>query len=173
MKKFTGISLFIFFCVVSAILTAGLVFFQNNNNNTNTNKTADKTADIPTLVSTGIKTLNTIEVAKHNTVNDCWIIVNNKVYDISGYASSHPGGSRNITNYCGKESTQAFNTKGGQGSPHSGGANNMLAQDYVGDLNQKIDQKTIDQNVQKIKASSASTAGQVSRNSGDDSENDD
>ena len=32
------------------------------------------------------------EVKKHNTLNDCWLIAGNKVYDVSNYVITHPGG---------------------------------------------------------------------------------
>ena len=32
------------------------------------------------------------EIAKHNSASDCWMIINNKVYDITPYINSHPGG---------------------------------------------------------------------------------
>jgi cytochrome b involved in lipid metabolism len=149
MKKLTGVSLFIFFCVVTAILTAGLVFYQNNKNNSSTGLTnQNKTTDLTNLASAGITILDSKEVAKHNTNANCWIVVNSKVYNISNYASSHPGGVRNITNYCGKESTNAFDTKGGRGNSHSTSANNLLAQYYIGDLNQTINQNTLNQTIQ-------------------------
>lgn len=134
MKKITSISLFIFFCVTTAILTAGLVFYQNKNNSKPNGSSVVATG---TNLPSGT-ILNIAEVSKHNTNSDCWIVVNNKVYNISDYASSHPGGARNILNSCGKESTQAFNTKGGTGSPHSPSANSMLVKFYVGDLNQVV-----------------------------------
>lgn len=31
------------------------------------------------------------EIGKHNTVNDCWIIVDTFVYDLSTFVSDHPG----------------------------------------------------------------------------------
>jgi cytochrome b involved in lipid metabolism len=135
MKKLTGISLFIFFCVVTAILTAGLVFYQNNKN-TNTNSTTNPKVqnNISKLSNSGVKILETNEVAKHNTISDCWMIINNKVYDVSNYASAHPGGVQSVANYCGKEATEAFNTKGGGRSPHSNRANQMLTQFFVGNL---------------------------------------
>ncbi|MFZ2072758.1 MAG: cytochrome b5 domain-containing protein [Minisyncoccia bacterium] len=145
MKKLTGISLFIFFCVVSSILTAGLVFYQNKNN-TNTNQVSNNVS-----TTTGTSILDSQTVLKHNTISDCWMIINNKVYDLSNYATVHPGGTRNVTDYCGKEATVAFDTKGSN-RPHSTYANNLLDQYYVGDFNQQIDQKIIDQNLQKIKS---------------------
>ncbi len=156
MKKLTGVSLFIFFCVVTAILTAGLVFYQNNKgSNLNTGlANQNKVKDITNLVSSGITTLDSIEVSKHNSISDCWIIVNNKVYDISNYASSHPGGTRNIADSCGKESTRSYDTKGGAGNSHSPSANTLLSKYYLGNLNQKISQNTLNQNVKNAKSSS-------------------
>ncbi|MFM2374638.1 MAG: hypothetical protein RLZZ234_633, partial [Candidatus Parcubacteria bacterium] len=77
--------------------------------------------------------LTTTSVATHSRASDCWIIVNNNVYNVTDYIPFHPGGVSTITNYCGKEATTAFNTKGG-GSSHSANAKTLLAKYLIGAL---------------------------------------
>lgn len=83
-------------------------------------------------VSTNVK-LTASEVAKHKTESDCYMILNGKVYDVTTYLPLHPGGASRIIHYCGKDGTQAFDTKGGEGQ-HSNRANNDLSSLYKGDL---------------------------------------
>lgn len=156
MKKLITISIFIFWAVVVAILTAGLVFYQNNKNTANSpyhNYLAGNNPGVTSGNGTGadlagnqgntgatknlgqVSTLSLTEIAKHNKASDCWLLINNKVYSVSGYLSAHPGGAGTIIPSCGKEATQLFDTKG-TGKPHSANANSMLADYYVGDLNQ-------------------------------------
>ncbi|MEY5023852.1 MAG: hypothetical protein RL569_765 [Actinomycetota bacterium] len=70
------------------------------------------------------------EVAKHNSATNCWSVVNGKVYDLTSYVSSHPGGSSVIKAICGKDGTAAFS---GQ---HAGAArpNNTLDGFLLGTL---------------------------------------
>ena len=35
------------------------------------------------------------EVAQHNQDNDLWVIINNKVYDLTKFSKIHPGGKGN------------------------------------------------------------------------------
>ncbi len=88
--------------------------------------------------NTQIVTLSASEVARHNNTNDCWLIIQNKVYSVANYINKHPGGAGTIIPYCGKEATQAFSTKGGQGS-HSSNAVQVLSQFYLGVLGGQID----------------------------------
>lgn len=48
------------------------------------------------------------EVATHNSANSCWMIIDNKVYDLTSYINLHPGGKRTILDYCGRDGTSAF-----------------------------------------------------------------
>lgn len=45
------------------------------------------------------------EVAKHNTRNDCWIVVNSIVYNLSTFRKKHPGGSKILEFYAGQDAT--------------------------------------------------------------------
>ena len=89
------------------------------------------------------------EISKHNSVADCWLLINNKVYNLTSFINSHPGGVGTITNYCGKEATSAYDTKGGRGRGHSSYADSLLAQYYIGNFDQSIPKTTLQQNTQK------------------------
>ena len=47
------------------------------------------------------------EVAKHNTDADCWIIIHNKVYDVTKFLHDHPGGPESILEFKGRDATAA------------------------------------------------------------------
>ena len=47
------------------------------------------------------------EVALHNTKKDCWIVIDEKVYDVTDFAPEHPGGSSSITDHAGKSTVEA------------------------------------------------------------------
>ncbi|KAK5164275.1 uncharacterized protein LTR77_009969 [Saxophila tyrrhenica] len=49
------------------------------------------------------------EVAKHATPDDCWIVVNGKVYDLTNFAPEHPGGASIVYQYAGKDGTKTYN----------------------------------------------------------------
>ncbi|RKO91167.1 cytochrome b2, mitochondrial precursor [Blyttiomyces helicus] len=48
------------------------------------------------------------EVAKHNSREDCWVIIHGNVYDLSQFLAQHPGGVRPILKQAGKDATKAF-----------------------------------------------------------------
>lgn len=48
------------------------------------------------------------EIGKHTEQEDCWIVINNKVIDVTSFLKSHPGGRWIILEYAGKDATQAF-----------------------------------------------------------------
>ncbi|KAG6846017.1 hypothetical protein H0H87_011065 [Tephrocybe sp. NHM501043] len=48
------------------------------------------------------------QVAKHNSPDSCWVIIKNRVYDVTEFLNEHPGGSSIILKYAGKDATRAY-----------------------------------------------------------------
>lgn len=142
MKKIVSIVLFIFWAAVAAIMTAGLVFYQN--------KDAGNPASGSLLpADSGGIILNAVEVSRHNSSAGCWMIINNKVYNFTDYLNIHPGGADTIIQYCGKDGTQGFDTKDSRKpQPHSASADSLLSAYYIGNLNQTIKASQITQDIQ-------------------------
>lgn len=88
---------------------------------------AAPTTPAPTA-STGTYTL--VTVARHATQADCWSVVNDSVYDLTTWVSSHPGGTQAILNMCGKDATSAFTRRHGS----VGGSQAELALLKIGSL---------------------------------------
>lgn len=47
-------------------------------------------------------------MAQHNTESDIWIVINDRVYDVSKYQLEHPGGPIVLMNRAGKHASMAF-----------------------------------------------------------------
>ncbi|GAB2265609.1 Cytochrome B5-like protein [Dionaea muscipula] len=47
------------------------------------------------------------EVSLHNKRTDCWIIIKDKVYDVTSYVEEHPGGDA-ILVHAGDDSIEGF-----------------------------------------------------------------
>lgn len=74
------------------------------------------------------------EIATHNTATDCWMAIEGKVYNVTSFVGSHPGGEA-ILNGCGKDATALFNERPtNDRGPHPATARALLPQYYIGDL---------------------------------------
>lgn len=74
------------------------------------------------------------EVSAHATASDCWLAIDGKVYDVTGFIPGHPGKDA-ILQGCGKDATTLFQTRPmGSGTPHSERARDRLPDFYIGDL---------------------------------------
>jgi len=68
------------------------------------------------------------ELSKHNTINDCWIAVREKVYNVTSWIPDHPGGSDFIVFNGGRDATQLFEAY------HPVRVYGRLTKHYVGEL---------------------------------------
>ncbi|KAF2867565.1 FMN-dependent dehydrogenase-domain-containing protein [Massariosphaeria phaeospora] len=48
------------------------------------------------------------DVAQHNSKDSCWVIVHGRAYDVTDFLPEHPGGSKIILKYAGKDATEEF-----------------------------------------------------------------
>ena len=87
---------------------------------------SSKPTSKPTLTVKG--PYDAAEVSKHNSADDCWIIVDGKVYDVTSYILDHPGGD-SILNNAGSDSTV-----GVHGPQHPVSMWEVLKLYYIGDL---------------------------------------
>jgi cytochrome b involved in lipid metabolism len=124
-KTLVLISLLIFWIGFSGIVAAGLILYQNNKGQVPLNPVNSN--------SSGQTLLSTQEVEKHNTSHDCWVIVNNKVYDLTTLINSHSGGAGGILASCGKDGTSVFLNQG-----HSASAKSILNTYSIGNLGSNI-----------------------------------
>ena len=131
MKNTNVMKIIVGMTVVGFFIYCGILIAGSKKTETVTKKPIQNT-NIPTGVEV-VKLFTVDEVAVHNTLSNCWIIVSQKVYDVTSYIKAHPGGSRTIVNTCGKEATSAYNTRGGTGT-HSGNANAMLTDYFIGNI---------------------------------------
>ncbi len=59
-------------------------------------------------MSKALKTISPAELAQHKGPASCWIAVDGVVYDVTKFASMHPGGAAVLLQFGGKECTNEF-----------------------------------------------------------------
>ncbi|CAE8592296.1 unnamed protein product [Polarella glacialis] len=52
--------------------------------------------------------LSAEEVAKHASKTDCWVVVGEEVLDVTEFMEDHPGGSKAIMMFAGRDATEEF-----------------------------------------------------------------
>lgn len=129
----------IFLLITILLLTAGCLktvtpkpeVVPENNNLPANNEQNVITEDQPKT-----QTYTMAEVAQHNTKEDCWLVIEGKVYDGTKAFPKHPGGEA-LLQGCGIDATELFNTRPmGSGTPHSDKARGYLVNYYLGDIQQ-------------------------------------
>lgn len=73
------------------------------------------------------------ELSRHAVPGDCWMAFAGGVYDVTTCVAGHPSPPAELTRWCGREATEAFETKG-RSRPHSPAARAQLMPLRVGAL---------------------------------------
>lgn len=122
--------------ILALLVVGGIGIFLATKSTENTTPAINKQATQPTAVPTQdkTKTYSLEEIATHSSESDCWMAINEKVYDVTSFISGHPGGKA-IIKGCGKDATTLFmerptNSKG----PHPKQAMELLPKFEIGSL---------------------------------------
>ena len=54
------------------------------------------------------------EIKQHNKKDDCWVVVDGVVYDMTDFLDDHPGGKRLPVKHSGKDVTEIWNSFHGE-----------------------------------------------------------
>ncbi|KAF9357311.1 fatty acid alpha-hydroxylase [Mortierella sp. AD094] len=110
------------------------------------------------------------EVAQHTSATDCWVIHDNKVYDVSGFVADHPGGEEYILDHAGKDVTQLM--KDELEHLHSEGAYEMLDELFIGHLEGSSSTTTTTTTATTTTTTSTTTQRNTKSSSGTEDEKD-
>ncbi|KAH7516115.1 hypothetical protein FEM48_Zijuj10G0100700 [Ziziphus jujuba var. spinosa] len=69
------------------------------------------------------------EASQHNSKDDCWVVIDGKVYDVSSYLDEHPGGDDVFFAVRGKDAIEEFEDAG-----HSKSARELMEKFCIGEL---------------------------------------
>ena len=84
------------------------------------------------------------DVAEHSTVDDCYMIFEESVYDFTEYLQEHKDIYSDIDAWCGEDMTEDFKTKDGLGRDHKPFSYATLTDYYVGDVSVVTEDNAID-----------------------------
>lgn len=77
----------------------------------------------------GVRYYRLSEIEEQNTFKSTWIIINNKVYDVTKFLEEHPGGEEVLREQGGGDATESFEDVG-----HSTDAREMASDMLIGEL---------------------------------------
>ncbi|CAM8911305.1 unnamed protein product [Rhodiola kirilowii] len=78
----------------------------------------------------GSKVVYTIsQIAQHKSKQDCWLVVNGRVLNVTKFLEAHPGGDDVLLEVAGKDATKEFKDVG-----HTEAAQLLLAKYQIGSL---------------------------------------
>ncbi|KAL8601123.1 Cytochrome b5 [Nucella lapillus] len=76
-----------------------------------------------------LKVYRTEEVKSHKDSKSTWLIVHDKVYDVTKFLDEHPGGEEVLLEQAGSDATEAFEDVG-----HSTDARDLMKDYLIGEL---------------------------------------
>uniref|UniRef100_A0A673LE12 Cytochrome b5 n=1 Tax=Sinocyclocheilus rhinocerous TaxID=307959 RepID=A0A673LE12_9TELE len=101
------------------------VSVTSRTNNTHLNKPMENNE----TDGTGVKYYRLSEVEERNSFKSTWIIIHNKVYDVTKFLEEHPGGEEVLREQVGGDATESFEDVG-----HSTDAREMASSMVIGEL---------------------------------------
>lgn len=152
MKKVTFLALMVFLSITIIIFSFSWLISEEDQNNNQTSLDNNQVVNNKNIFdeNQAIKNINSnintditeninnnnnqkslfssLEVSKHSSIDDCYLIINEKVYNVSSFISNHPGGQNIMAENCGREVSGLF------ASIHSNIAWDLLREYYIGDL---------------------------------------
>jgi len=129
--------------LAAGLLTGGYYYYSMSSETTQTPSTSPSPTNSSSDAASESSELATIEkytleeVATHKSKEDCWLVLEGKIYDVTPYVASgfHPG-KEAILMGCGKDATSLFNNRPNGSGAHSDRARKMLSKYYKGELAQ-------------------------------------
>ena len=94
-----------------------------------------------------MKIISKEELEQNNSEKNLWLLINNKIYDLTKYQYKHPGSDVILQDVAGKDATQDFNDVG-----HSNNAIELMEKFEIGEIDEntkmllKEKQKNINKN---------------------------
>ncbi|KHJ49129.1 cytochrome b5-like Heme/Steroid binding domain protein [Trichuris suis] len=80
-------------------------------------------------MSPALKTFTRSEVEAHNAKSSTWLVIENKVYDVTPFLEEHPGGIEVLLEHAGRDATEGFEDAG-----HSNDAKEIRERFLVGEI---------------------------------------
>lgn len=122
--------------VVSLIFMYGCIEQTTEKKEIVSGQTTEEENVVETEVEMEETIITAVDVAQHAVEEDCWLIIEGKVYDVTEFIAQHPGGQV-IVEGCGQDATDLFETRPmGSGTPHSDKARGIRDDYYIGELNE-------------------------------------
>ncbi|KAJ8954541.1 hypothetical protein NQ318_000775 [Aromia moschata] len=106
---------------VSSLFTSGFL--------PNSMTVSIEASPVPALTTSEERIITLDEVSWHDSYGDCWLIIYDRVYDITDFLAEHPGGSEILLEYAGRDASVAF-----RGTGHSAQAIRALDRFCIGEL---------------------------------------